>query len=230
MLTRSLGFLILLIPAVIMASDRLVSVRGEASIEVVPEQIRMDIEIESIHKSEIAKAKAIVDSVASKVAKALINAGVDPNDISSDSMTIGTVERYDQFDNPIPIGHMASRDIEVVLRDVSSYSKILQVLVDAGVTRVVDVRAEVSDYESLRMKALGEAGKDARSKAEFLAGELGTSLGAVHRIGDPRVGDRLGQIEEVVVTASMVDAPTPYEFVPGTVTVKATLYVEFELE
>jgi hypothetical protein len=230
MLNRLLGLLLLILPVVADASERLISVRGEATMKVAPDQISMDIEIENTHKSDIAKAKAVVDSVSSKTARALIEAGVDPKNITSSTMTIDTAERYDQFDNPIPTGHMAHREINLLLRDVSFYSRVLQVLVDAGVTRVVDVRAEVSDYEGIRMKALGEAGRDARTKAEYLARELGTSLGKVHRIGDPSVGDRFGQIEEVVVTASKVNAPTPYEFEPGSVTVRATLYVEFELE
>lgn len=230
MLHRLLGMLLFIIPIVAEASERLISLRGEATVEVAPDQIRMDIEIENAHKSDIAKAKAVVDSVSSKTAQALIEAGVDPKDITSSSMTIDTSERYDQFDNPIPTGHMAHREINLLVRDVSSYSRILQVLVDAGVTRVVDVRAEVSDYEGIRMKALGDAAGDARAKAEYLAGELGASLGKAHRIGDPSVGDRFRQIEEVVVTASKVSTPTPYEFEPGKVTVRATLYVEFELE
>ncbi|MBD3647920.1 MAG: SIMPL domain-containing protein, partial [Pseudomonadales bacterium] len=150
--------------------------------------------------------------------------------ITSNTMTIGTAERYDQFDHPIPAGHMAYREINLLLRDVTSYSRILQVLVDVGVTRVVNVRAEVSDLEGTRLKVLAQAGKDARTKAEYLASELGASLGRVHRIGDPSVTDRFGRIEEVVVSASKVSAPAPYEFKPGTVTVRATLYVEFELE
>lgn len=46
-------------------SERIVAIRGEASMDVVPDLIRMEVEIESVDKSKIAEAKATVDSISS---------------------------------------------------------------------------------------------------------------------------------------------------------------------
>ena len=213
-----------------LGSDRIVAIQGDATIEVQPDLIKMEIIVENLHKNDVARAKAVVDDLSSKAASVLIAAGVEPGDISSSTMTIDTEEHYDRNDNPISIGHLARREIDVTVRNLASYSKILQALVDVGVTRIVDVRAEVSDYDRLRLKAMGEAAKDARSKAEFLANELDAKLARVHRIGDHRVDNHFGRVEEIVVTASKVGTSAPYEFQPGKVSVNASIHVEFELE
>lgn len=81
------------------------------------------------------------------------------------------------------------------------------------------------------MKVLGAAAKDARKKAEYLAAQLDAKLARVHRIGDQRLSDHFGQIEEAMVSSARVEkSSAPYEFQLGTVDVNANIYVEFELE
>ena len=222
--------LLLILPGSSFGSERIIAVQGEATMEVEPDQIAMEIVVTNTHESDVAKAKAVVDEVSLKVADTLISKGVDANDITSSTMTIDVEERYDRNDISMEIGHLASREIDVKIRDVTSYTTIIQALVEVGVTRITGVRAEVSNYDELRLQTLGAAAKDARRKAEYLAAQLDTKLGSVHRIGDHRVHDQFGQFEEVIVTASKVEDFAPYEFQPGTVEVSANIHVEFELE
>lgn len=226
--TTALLIALIMLPLSTLATERVIAVKGEASIEVMPDQITLDVYVESKHKNDIAKAKAVVDEVSSNVARALIENGVDASDITSATISIGQDEEWDRYDNPVTVGHIASRDIEVIVRDVSAYSKLVQAMVDVGVTDVSGGQPEVSNYDELHLQALGEAAKDARSKAEYLAGELDATVARVHRIGDNRVTNHF-MLEEVVVTgARHVDAP--YEFELGPIEVSATIYVEFELE
>ena len=88
-------------------------------------------------------------------------------------MTIQTAERYDENDNPIPAEHIASRDIDIIVRDVASYSTVVQALVDVGISDISGVEPDISNYEALQRKALARAAQQAREKAEFLANELG---------------------------------------------------------
>ena len=223
---------LLLLPITVLGSERIVAVQGNATMKVKPDQIALVIAVESTHKSDVAKAKAVVDKISSKAAETLISKGVDAGDITSATITIDTDERYDSNDNPITVGHLASRYINVTIRDASSYTAIIQALVEVGITSITGVRAVVSKHDELRLEALGTAVKDARKKAEYLAAQLDAKIARVHRIGDQRLTDHFGQIEEMImVTASKPtrDSP-PYEFQLGTVDVNANIYVEFELE
>ncbi|RLA43373.1 MAG: hypothetical protein DRR42_21820 [Gammaproteobacteria bacterium] len=222
--------MLLFLPITLFGSERIVAVQGNATLEVEPDQIAMEIVVENTHKNDVAKAKAIVDKISSKVAETLILAGVDAGDITSATITIDTDDRYDRNDNPVKIGHLASREIDVTIRDVTSYATIVQALVEVGVTRITGVRAEVSNYDELQLEVLGMAAKDARKKAEYLAGQLDAKLAKVHRIGDHRFYDHFGVLEEVIVTGSRKEDSAPYAFQPGPVQVNANINVEFELE
>jgi len=223
--------MLLFLPITLLGSERIVAVQGSATMEVEPDQIALEIIVENTHKSDVAKAKAVVDEVSSRVAETLISEGVDAGDITSATITIDTDERYDRNDNPVKIGHLASREIEVTIRNVTSYTAIIQALVEVGVTRITGVRAEVSNYDEVRLEVLGAAAKDARKKAEYLAAQLDTKLARVHRIGDHRFYDHFGDLEEVIVTGSRIEEDSaPYEFQLGTVEVNANINVEFELE
>jgi len=222
---------LVLLPITVLGSERIVAVQGNATMKVKPDQIALEIVVENSHNSDVAKAKTVVDEVSSSVAETLISKGVDVGDITSSTITIDTDERYDRNDNPIEVGHVASREIDVTIRDVTSYTAIIQALVKVGVTRITEVRAEISNYDELRLEVLGSATKDARKKAEYLAAQLDAKLARVHRIGDQRVNDHFGQLEEVIVTGSRIEKDSaPYEFQLGTVDVNANIYVEFELE
>lgn len=218
----------------VFADARIIAVEGRGKIEVVPDLIRIDMTVYKHDAEDIARAKSYVDDMSSKAAAALIANGVQAKDIFSSSMTIQTAERYDENDNPIPAGHIASRDIDIIVREVDTYSTVVQALVDVGISDITSVEPAISNYQALQRKALAVAAQQAREKARFLAAELGATLGAVHQIGKQRTYRQFVDLDEVIVTAgerSDADVKTvQYEFQPGTVEVEASVYVEFEIE
>ena len=80
-------------------------------------------------------------------------------------MSIRTAERYDDNDYVVPAGHVASRDIRIIVSDINSYSAVIQALVDVGISEITSVGSDVSDYEALQKKALAKAAQAAREKA-----------------------------------------------------------------
>ena len=218
----------------VFADARIIAVEGRGKIEAVPDLIRINMTVYKHAADDIATAKAYVDDMSSKTAAALIANGVQAQDIFSSSMTIQTAERYDENDNPVPAGHIASRDIDTIVRDVDTYSTVVQALVDVGISDISSVEPALSNYAALQRQALARAAQQAREKAEFLANYLGATLGAVHQIGKQRTYRQFVDLDEVIVTAgarSDADVKTvQYEFQPGTVEVEASVYVEFEIE
>ena len=216
------------------ADDRIIAIEGQGKIKVAPDIIRIEMMIEKQDKKDIAKAKSYVDEMSSNAAVALIANGVREQDIFSSSMSIRTAERYDDNDNVVPAGHVASRDIRIIVRDVNSYSAVIQALVDVGISEITSVGSDVSDYEALQKKALAKAAQAAREKAEFLVNELGATLGSVHQIGKQRTYWNFTELGEVIVTGGKrTDGPVKtiqYEFQPAPVEVDASVYVEFKIE
>ena len=213
------------------AHERLIAIEGAGKLEVMPDIIRITLTIETQDKTSSARAKVHVDELSSKTAAALLAAGVRNDDISSSSMRIYTAERRDDDNNVSVAGYVASRDIDLIVRDISSYSKVVQALVDAGVSEITGIESDISNYRDVKKKALALAVQDAREKAGFLAGELGAALGRVHQIGKQRSHRDYTELEEVIVTAGDPAVESlHYEFQPDNVEVRASVYVEFDLE
>ena len=73
-------------------------------------------------------------------------------------------ERYDDYDNATPVGHIASRDIEIIVRYIHSFATVVQALVDVGISEINSVESDVSDYGALRKQELAKALQDARER------------------------------------------------------------------
>ena len=215
------------------AEKRIIAVEGSGMVEAVPDLIRINYNVFSLHKSDASKAKEKVDEISARSVQVLKNLGVSENDITSSSLNIETAEDYDDNGNAAIIGHVVRRDIDVVIRDISLYGDVIQALVDSQVSEIDSVEPDVSNYEELKREALASAAKSARANAEFLARQFDAKLDKVHQIGKQNIR-RQYSLEEVIVTASKRDAlnikSTPYEFKPGNVKVSSEVYVEFQLK
>jgi len=217
-----------------LAKGNVIALTGEATINVIPDIIRIKVEITKVEKSDVAIAKSKVDSLSSEVATALIAMGVKDTDITSSSLKVYTADKYDENDNRIPSGFAASRKIDITLRDLKTYGPVVQKLVDIGVTEIGEAKPDVSDKEKLNREALAKAAQAARSKAEFLASQFDAKLGRVYKIGNQRVDSDFDYLDEIIVTARKQSASgvktVQYDFKPAPVEVKSSIYVEFELE
>lgn len=224
---------IALVSSIAIAGDRIISVNGSGTIETAPDIIRINYSIFNVQKSDVAKAKAVVDKISAESVKALIALGIKEDDVTSSSLSIETAEDYDDNDNPIILGQVVKRDIDVVIRDITIYSAVIQALVDNKVSEIGSVKPDVSNYEQLKQDALALAAKDAQKNAEYLAKQFGARLDRVHQIGRQNV-TRQFSLEEVIVTGMKAKSSNTksatYEFQPGNVKVSSDVYVEFELK
>lgn len=215
-----------------LSEERIIAVSGSATIEAVPDIIRVSYSVLSIHKSDASIAKEKVDGISSLSVQALLDIGISEKDITSSSLSIETAEKYDENDNPLIVGHAVRRYIDIVIRNIDLYGRTIQTLVDSQVSEIDSVKPDVSNYEELKREALAEAAKNARGNAEFLASQFGAKLDKVHKIGKQNVR-RQFSLEEVLVTAQKRRAENikniPYEFKPGNVKVSSEVYVEFQL-
>lgn len=231
-LPRSLVLLVLVLSGAAWSEGRFIAVDGAGEIEVVPDIIRVSYSVFQVHKNA-ATAKAKVEEISSQSVKALLGLGVVEKDISSSSLNVDTAHTYDKNGNEKVVGHGVQRDIEIVVRDINLYGRAIQALVDSQVSEITQVKADVSNDEELKRKALAKAAQNAQDHARFLAGQFGAELDKVRQIGKQNVR-REFVLEEVIVTASKREAANiksvPYEFKPGTVKVSSQVYVEFDLK
>ena len=211
------------------AAPRLIAVNGKGSFEQEADMIRVSFAVVSQDESDLEEARAQVESSAKRIVKALVGLDVSEDDIRSVDFTVNMRENFGRGDCPAP-APVVSRTVEVLIREIKNYQKVLDALVQNGANRISRVTAELSDEKALERKALLAAMQDAKEQAKFLVEGLGAKLGRVHSIGE-RQAHRRPFLEQVAMRASASESDAePYEFKPQPVEVNATIYVEFEME
>ena len=214
----------------VLGHERLLSVSAYGEVEIVPDLIRIDFSVSHSSRTSIAAAKAQLDETSSRVAAALIQNEVAEEDIISTALNVGEGRDYNDCEDPHTV-YRASRDVRVTVRDIDSYSSVLQALVDAGVTQIQGVRSGISDPAAVRRTALARAVAEARGTAGFLADEMGITIGHVHQIGESQIAHYTEQapVEEFILKTGAPEE-IRYEFEPQPVTVSQRINVEYVIE
>lgn len=185
-----------------------ITVSGAAEIRVVPDEVVVRFAVED-RSPKLAEAVKACDTSTAAVLAFVKQAGIAPEDVQSDSITIEPVfERPHGEESLVPRFFRASRGFAVRLRDVAKFDGLLQGILEAGADRVEDVEFRTTALRTHRDLARQQAIRAARDKAVALAGELGgkvgkpfsireTSSGGV-RNGASHHGDRWATAQNVV--------------------------------
>ncbi len=76
------------------AEPRIIAVEGSASIEAVPDIIRIRYSVWSVGTGDIVAMKQMVDSTASKSVEELVALGIDEEKITSPGLNVEKIEQY----------------------------------------------------------------------------------------------------------------------------------------
>jgi uncharacterized protein len=141
-----------------------------------------------------------------KIVKALTEAGIPPEEIQTESLSVGREE--DTFRNTAPspkIRYSAEQQwrIHVVATDAQ---KIVDIAVAAGANSVQGVEWNVSDPQSLRAKAYAVALTRAREMAEQAATQAGVKLGELVSVIN---GEESEGFAKLPMARKMAAAPPP---------------------
>jgi len=218
-------------------SPRYISVKGEAEAEAPPDFVRVFASVLADNR-DVGPAKQDVDSRMKRVVDALASFEIATADISFSGAAVSQTFKSDKYENETFTGYHVSRTLEVKLRRLENYEQLIHALVAAGVNEIEEPESEVDNKNSLKAAALGAAAQNAKHKAEVIATALQIKLGDPIEIGEDRLlpGKHFeqglassDQIEEIVVSGSRRGIPDPLLFVPENITVRATVWIRFEL-
>ena len=161
------------------AAPALVTTTGESEIRVEPDEVRFSIELNT-QGPDLAAAKAANARLAAGAIAYLESAGVPAGDIQTRYLNVD-VEYRDYRERSDP-RYVANQSISVLLREVEAFEAINAGLLERGVTGLSGPSFGSSREDSLRAEARVAAVRDARERAEALAGALGQSIGSAYRI------------------------------------------------
>ncbi len=171
-------------PAAANPETRQVTVVGSGEVKGTPDVLNVNASIEYI-APDVTGAMNQTSDRQRQVVQALVDAGVDPSDISTSQVSL-----QPQFapttDSTTISGYRASNTIEVKIRQLDAASQALALIVSSGgnATRINNVSYSIDDDSQLLRDARSRAFEDAKDRAQQYAELSGLELGSVISISE----------------------------------------------
>ena len=171
-------------------SPSAISVTGEASVSVPPDQAQIDGGVSTDAKTA-REASDANNAAMGKVLLALKGAGVDEKDYQTSRLSLqpqyATSSKSSER-TPGVVSFRASNRVTLKVRDVTNVASMIDVLVGAGANDIGGINFVVTQASKLLDEAREQAIADARRKAQIYAKAAGVTLGdpiAISEEGSP---------------------------------------------
>jgi uncharacterized protein len=153
-----------------------ISVTGEATMSVAPDQAQVDGGVTSDAKTA-REASDANNAAMGKVLLALKGAGVDEKDFQTSRLSLQPKYAPDRSGPSTVVGYRASNRVTIKVRDVTKIAGVIDVLVAAGANEIGGINFVVSQASKLLDDIREKAIADARRKAEIYAKAAAVTLG-----------------------------------------------------
>ena len=156
----------------------LLNVTGEAAVNVMPDRVRLFLGVESRNKDLLA-AKTENDAAVRKVIAAARAISIAASDIQTDYIQVDI--RHESSDSTLVSYYSVTKDVQILLKNVSQFEELLSRVLVAGANHIHDVEFSTSELRKHRDAARALAVKAAQEKATDLAAAAGLKV-----VGAPR--------------------------------------------
>jgi len=153
-----------------------ISVTGEATVWVAPDQAQIDGGVTSDAKTARETSEAN-NAAMGKVLLALKGAGIEEKDYQTSRLSLQPQYAPNRTGSSPITGYRASNRVTIRLRDVTKVANVIDVLVGAGANDIGGINFTVSQPSKHLDEAREKAVADARRKAEIFAKAAGVTLG-----------------------------------------------------
>jgi len=180
-------------PASTIAS--IISVRGEGTISAEPDTAILTMGITSegtTAREALSKNNQDMERIHAKLQSVLQDS---KNNIQTSNFRLMPTYKPHDHRNPSPpqiIGYSASNDITIRIYDLNKTGSILDTAVDLGINNImngIQFTNTPQQTQDFLAQARREAVRNAKSKAETIADELGVTLGKIQSISEGSNGD-----------------------------------------
>jgi uncharacterized protein YggE len=155
----------------------MISVTGEATLSVAPDQAQIDSGVTTEAKTA-REASDANNAAMGKVLLALKGAGIEEKDFQTSRLSLQPQSAPNRSGPAVIVSYRASNHVTIRLRDVTKVASVIDTLVAAGANDIGGINFTVSQASKLLDDAREQAVADARRKAEIYAKAAGVTLGA----------------------------------------------------
>jgi hypothetical protein len=153
-----------------------ISVTGEATMSVAPDQAQVDGGVTSDAKTA-REASDANNAAMGKVLLALKGAGIEEKDYQTSRLSLQPKYAPERSGPSTVVGYRASNRVTIKVRDVNKIAGVIDILVAAGANEIGGINFVVSQASKLLDDIREKAIADARRKAEIYAKAARVTLG-----------------------------------------------------
>lgn len=207
-----------LVPA--QATEKLVTVTGEATVAVAPDTAMIRLGVGTQEKTAREASEANARQMTAVIA-AIKDTGVADRDIQTSRLSLQP--QYDPNKNGTArlTGFQASNQVTVRIRDIDKLPTVLDRAITAGANEMSGIEFVVSEQSKLLDQARDDAIADTRRKADLYAKAAGAKLGRVVSITEEGSAPPPRPIQALRAGAVPI--------APGEQTLRAIVTVSYEL-
>ena len=208
---------------------RLITVTGEAEVNVPPNEVVFDLTVQTIHK-DLRTAKSQTDDRLKKIIELTRKYKIQAKDVQTDYIKLEPRYRGND-ESRLFIGYSVRKDLLFTLRDVSQAEELLSELIESGVSRLNSVRFQTSEMRKYRDQARAMAIQAAQEKAVALTSQIGQKIGKAYSI-EEEAPQRIASMANYSQNAlTSIDGASESEgtLALGQIKVSARVTVKFEL-
>jgi len=162
-------------PAVV---QHTITVNGEGTAYGAPDQVSVQIGVDTFGDTVVAASNQNED-VMQNLFTVIMNEGVQREDIQTSNYSVWTEMTYGDMGYQGIAGYHVSNQVSIIVRDLESLSRVLQVAMDAGANSIYGVTFGVADQQELRSEARQLAVQNAEQIATELAALSGQEIDSI---------------------------------------------------
>ncbi|WP_272030966.1 SIMPL domain-containing protein [Oceanobacillus kimchii] len=195
-----------------------ITITGTGSVLVVPSIAHVRLAVVTRNAS-LEEAQQQNNESMTNVIRVIVNEGIPRESIQTTSFSARPI--YDYVDGKQIFETFEVRnEITITLEDLDRLGEIIDLAINQGANEVVSVTFSVDDPENFYEEALTLALRNAESKAEVMAQELGVSLNPIPT--------KITEVDSDGNGVKLFAASTPVE--PGTQRIEASVKVDYQLQ
>lgn len=162
---------------------RVISTNGEAVIFVVPDEVIINLGVET-YATELDDSKKQNDEHARKLVEAIQSMGIEEKHIGTSQMEVAIDYKDNSRADRGVEGYTVRRNYSVKLKDVQRLENFIDTTLKSGANRLTGVDFQTTELRKHRDEARRMAIRAAKEKAQLLAGELDSKVGKPRTINE----------------------------------------------
>ena len=163
--------------------DRTISVGGTGTITLVPDVADLHVGV-VIQRPKVRDARDAAAAAMQGVVKALLAAGIAERDIQTTTLSLTPVYQYPTNASPRITGYEMRNGVVATIRNLDKIADAIDGALTSGATTLDGITFRVDDPTAAEAQARAQAMKNARVKADALAGAAGVTIVGIASISE----------------------------------------------